>query len=535
MQAGSVSRATHAPATLTTRIHELLAEQDHLTAVERFSQSHDEGTGVSAARYEERWPSQWSPHPGQQLAFRVDLDACTGCKACVTACHSLNGLAPDETWRTVGLLVGEGVQQTVTTACHHCEDPACLAGCPVSAYEKDPRTGIVHHLDDQCIGCRYCVLKCPYDVPKYHDDLGIVRKCDMCAGRLAAGEAPACVQGCPNGAISIAVVDVHPDSALPSLLPSAGGSIPDSSYTRPTTSYVSKRGLGDLQPADTARVAPSEAHDPLAVMLVLLELSVGALLTALLSRAAGYPMPALRPILLLAAGGALLGLATATLHLGRPMYAFRAVLGWRTSWMSRETIAFGAYTAAVVLGSMSPGPSIALAIAALAIGLAGTWCSVMIYADTHRAGWALGRTVPTFGLTLVGLGALGAGTMALTGPFAGGPSQLTALPVLVPLGLAVLAAKASVELLAVRHAPTHGPPAWTRTIRLLRGPLRRRFRTRMGLAASSLVVGGVACLLPISASSGPLVLLSLVGLTCAEIVERHLYFTAEASPGMPGG
>jgi len=140
---------------------------------------------------------------GRTLVYDL-LDACTGCKACVTACHSLNGLDEGETWRDVGTLFGgtgaEPVQQTVTTACHHCLDPACMNGCPVNAYDKDPVTGIVRHLDDQCIGCQYCILKCPYDVPKYSRKRGIVRKCDMCSGRLAAGEAPACVQACPNEA-----------------------------------------------------------------------------------------------------------------------------------------------------------------------------------------------------------------------------------------------------------------------------------------------------------------------------------------------
>ncbi len=105
-------------------------------------------------------------------AFEVDLDRCSGCKACVTACHSLNGLDDGETWRDVGLLVGgttgNPVMQHVTTACHHCLEPACLTACPVNAYEKDPLTGIVQHLDDQCFGCQYCTLACPYDVPKYH-------------------------------------------------------------------------------------------------------------------------------------------------------------------------------------------------------------------------------------------------------------------------------------------------------------------------------------------------------------------------------
>src|SRR5712672_850161 len=75
------------------------------------------------------------PSPGQQYAFAVDLDACTACKACVSACHSLNGLDEDELWRTVGLIHSdapdEPYQQNVTTACHHCADPACANGCPV--------------------------------------------------------------------------------------------------------------------------------------------------------------------------------------------------------------------------------------------------------------------------------------------------------------------------------------------------------------------------------------------------------------------
>ena len=93
------------------------------------------------------------------------------------------------------------MQQTVTTACHHCLDPACANGCPTLAYEKDQSTGIVHHLDDQCMGCRYCEMKCPYEAPKYNDNLGIIRKCDMCQSRLEINEAPACVQACPNEAI----------------------------------------------------------------------------------------------------------------------------------------------------------------------------------------------------------------------------------------------------------------------------------------------------------------------------------------------
>src|SRR5688572_24234872 len=199
-----------------TLIDDLLAEQQELTAVEKFSRARDQHA-VRGELYRDLLPAA-PPAPGQQYAFEVDLDKCTGCKACVSACHSLNGLDENETWRSVGLLVGDpaqdyrarrgaaAFQQNVTTACHHCVDPGCLNGCPVLAYDKDAITGIVRHLDDQCIGCQYCIFKCPYDVPKYSPARGIVRKCDMCFQRLVVGEAPACAQACPNEAIRITLV-----------------------------------------------------------------------------------------------------------------------------------------------------------------------------------------------------------------------------------------------------------------------------------------------------------------------------------------
>src|SRR5262249_41379303 len=157
-----------------------------------------------------------------------------------------NGLDEGEVWRTVGLLHGgtpdAPAQQTVTTSCHHCVEPACLLGCPAKAYEKDPVTGIVRHLDDQCIGCRYCTLMCPYDAPKYNPARGIVRKFDMCSDRLAADEAPACVQACPNQAIRVRLIDQSQaveasDAGV--FLP--GAPAPD--HTIPTSIYKSARRL----------------------------------------------------------------------------------------------------------------------------------------------------------------------------------------------------------------------------------------------------------------------------------------------------
>src|SRR5262245_61157529 len=206
------------PEQATTLVESLLAEQQELTVVARFARAHESTAHELQSQSRGRLPTQAhfyrdliplsAPAADEQYGFTVDLDACSGCKACVTACHSLNGLDDEETFRDLGLLMGrdsrgQHVIQHVTTACHQCLQPACLHGCPTQAYDKDPVTGIVRHLDDQCIGCQYCMLMCPYDVPKYNPAKGIVRKCDMCHQRLDDGEAPACVQACPNQAIRI--------------------------------------------------------------------------------------------------------------------------------------------------------------------------------------------------------------------------------------------------------------------------------------------------------------------------------------------
>ncbi len=538
-------------------VTELLREQQEFTAVERFSQRHtDQESGLQARYYDDLIPLGRLPLAGQQLAFRVDLDGCTGCKACVTACHNLNGLDPGETWRDVGVVLGEGAdstfQQTVTTTCHHCEDPACLNGCPVRAYEKDPLTGIVRHLDDQCIGCQYCVLTCPYDVPKYNKARGIVRKCDMCADRLGSGEAPACVQGCPNSAISIEIVDRQGPAVVRDLLPGLNGAMPPASYTRPTTRYVTARPERAILSGDHEVLRPAERHDPLAVMLVLMQLSVGLLCLDPLLNAWVPGAQASQPLrLLLAAGSGALGLGVATLHLGRPLYAFRAFLGWRTSWMSREILAFGAYVpltvataAAGAVVAWNPWDLQAAALAtllgleatAIGFGLLGTLCSVMVYVDTRREFWAFSRTAPKFVATAVLLGCAGSVAATVMGATVAG-SRLAGVVPLVLLGLAVGALKLAYEVRFLRLARASDSSNLARSAQLLTTQLSDRFHWRVRAAA---VAGAAGVAVAISVAFG-----SAAGVACAaalafsaalagELLERHLHFTAEASRAMPG-
>ena len=473
-----------------------------LTAVERFSSRHDGDRLPSAGPYRALLPAA-APGPGQQYAFEVDLDACTGCKACVTACNSMNGLDPDESWRSVGLLIGtqQAYQQTITSTCHHCIEPACMSGCPVDAYEKDVVTGIVRHLDDQCIGCRYCTLTCPYEVPRFNRRLGIVRKCDLCAPRLAVGEAPACAQGCPNEAIRVTVVDRDAPTQWP--LPAT----PSPELTTPTTVYRSDRPIPASVPADHFEVRLGAAHDPLALMLVLSQLAVGAYIAA--------PGTALTAL-----AAAIAALASSLAHLGRPHLAWKAIIGLRHSWVSREIVAFSLFTVLAGLQAvvrLSGGSVAEIVIAGTgAVGVAGVVCSVAIYAATGRRWWSAPRLGLRFGLTTV---TCGVGVAALGGH--AGPAL-------------ALVALAATRLVAASGALRHRRRPLTelgRTAVLLTGELLPRARLRAWLAVGGAVV---APLLVVATGSTIIAFVGLLLVVTGEYVDRTLLFTASAAPRMPG-
>ncbi len=512
---------------------ELLAEQQRLdTPVARFSSAHDQlAPGVTAIA--PQLIPLTAPRPGEQYAFEVDLDSCTGCKACVSACHSLNGLDDTETWRDVGLLVSDDrhhpFTQTVTTACHHCADPACLNGCPVLAYEKDPLTGIVRHLDDQCIGCNYCVLKCPYDVPKYNARLGIVRKCDLCHGRLAHGEAPVCAQACPTHAIKIVTVAMHTMSngALCAETSTFLAAAPDAAYTQPTTRYISKRALPpNLVAADAAALQPQPPHWPLVALLMLIPMAVGC---GIADKILSLPTPALGVLGWLAGAS---GLAFSVLHLGQPTRAWRIFLGLRKSWLSREALVFGAwfplasaYTAVRLDWlQLASGPlRSTLAITTAALGTLGLACSVMIYADTRRAFWRIANTAPRFFGSAIVLG------LASALCARGAPATLGLFLAAATIAKLVFEARA---LSPLRESPDASLTPARKSALLLAGPLS----TANSLRTLAALVGGVALPLALAfdlapaAAAWPALTLTLLG----ELAERYLFFRAVDAPKMPG-
>ena len=150
---------------------------------------------------------------GEQYRFHFDMTKCIGCKCCVVACNEQNGNPAAINWRRVGEVEGGHYPFTqrfyLSMGCNHCVEPSCLIGCPVEAFTKSPSNGVVLHSADACIGCQYCTWNCSYGAVQYNAERGVVGKCDLCHNRLDDGMAPACADACPEGAISIEIVNIE--------------------------------------------------------------------------------------------------------------------------------------------------------------------------------------------------------------------------------------------------------------------------------------------------------------------------------------
>jgi len=159
--------------------------------------------------------------------FVLDLHRCVGCGACVLACRIENGRITTAAWRRVLPLnlrrYDAGPTYFLSVACHHCDQPACLQGCPSGAYEKRP-DGIVVHVEDRCLGCRYCEMTCPFGTPQFDQDRGVMSKCHLCVHRVDQGRAPACVAACPTEALTFAtdVDNAHMRPFVPGFADPAG-------------------------------------------------------------------------------------------------------------------------------------------------------------------------------------------------------------------------------------------------------------------------------------------------------------------------
>lgn len=134
-----------------------------------------------------------------RLGFYFDMTACIGCRTCQIACKDKNDLDVDILYRRVrtfetGAFPNVGVYH-YSHSCNHCEDAKCVKGCPTGAMHFN-EDGTVQHDKDLCIGCKYCVMNCPYNVPQYIEEENVVGKCDSCIDLRKEGKNPACVDAC---------------------------------------------------------------------------------------------------------------------------------------------------------------------------------------------------------------------------------------------------------------------------------------------------------------------------------------------------
>ena len=150
--------------------------------------------------------------PPDAVGMLYDATRCIGCQACVTACKTANNLPgnlydpPKDldgyTKNIIKLYEGDGEYSYMKQQCMHCIDPGCVNACMIGAFKKR-EYGIVTWDIDRCIGCRYCQVACPYNVPKFQWDTAIpeIVKCELCNHMLARGEEPGCCQACPKEAV----------------------------------------------------------------------------------------------------------------------------------------------------------------------------------------------------------------------------------------------------------------------------------------------------------------------------------------------
>lgn len=138
-------------------------------------------------------------------ALLLDFTRCIGCQACEQACADEHGLTtnPPEDRLTADnyTVVLQHGNQYYRQMCMHCETPTCESVCPVAALEKTDAGPVIYH-PDKCIGCRYCMTACPFQIPKYEWDKPVpaIQKCIMCSERVEEGQETACSWVCPTGA-----------------------------------------------------------------------------------------------------------------------------------------------------------------------------------------------------------------------------------------------------------------------------------------------------------------------------------------------
>jgi formate dehydrogenase iron-sulfur subunit len=173
-------------------------------------------TGVALATGKELRAAPGSESSKEFSGILYDSTRCAGCQTCETACAEANGLPEPAGSIEAGVVRNtDEFHRTVVNAynstkgevyakkqCMHCNEPACTAACLTQAMYKTEEGAVIWR-GEKCMGCRYCMVSCPFDIPKfeYHSANPKIEKCNMCFARLSEGKIPACVENCPAEAL----------------------------------------------------------------------------------------------------------------------------------------------------------------------------------------------------------------------------------------------------------------------------------------------------------------------------------------------
>lgn len=228
----------------------------------------------------------------------IDVTRCTACEKCVAACVARNegdiwtaehdratikdGLSAHRLSTVIKVDDGRFAKKS----CMHCLEPSCVSACLVGGLTRTPDGPVIYD-KDKCIGCRYCMLACPFHIPRYEWDKTIpfVAKCDMCLDRLTQNLPPACVEACPNGALKVGERGQLLSEAWSIIRESGGGYLEhvwgEKEFGGTSVMYISDVDLDALGWPETAASSIPSLTEPLVHKTPLIGLGVAVGLVSL--------------------------------------------------------------------------------------------------------------------------------------------------------------------------------------------------------------------------------------------------------------
>ncbi len=315
--------------------------------------------------------------------FIFNHNRCVACNTCSAACILENG------WTfhareilTYNKEVYPGLPVIdLSLSCNHCESPVCLEGCPSSTYSADAVTGAILVDDFKCIGCKYCQWNCPYDAPKFDTGKRIIGKCNLCNNRLKDGHLPSCSTACPTGALSFGEITEaetgkayswFPDKKLNPAINFTGTNDNLSLRIIPEKLNVNSAPRDGIEKQNGSRTEWS-----LLLFSFITTLSVAIFISSFIRGT--IPNRLLFLSMILVSG------IVSLFHLGKKNRAWRAVVNWKRSPLSREIVLFILYSvfSVIALYSISPGLLVASCISGLILLIAID--SVYIFADKRSS------------------------------------------------------------------------------------------------------------------------------------------------------